>query len=485
MRRVSPRVIALAAAALLAGCADHELPLETIQPHDANLSQVLRGNSAGIWSISMAGGLIYAPGALTQKTEEFSVSMRIKPLSTVPAERELMTNTGSSFANGWSIYAVSDGSSNWHLEFYDLATFTPVQAPQATLSVGQWHTLEVGRHAGRWFAKIDSQTSDLGPNPVPEPIPASEMPGYAEVGSNFSGWIDSFALSDLDTHATIEAFPLEEGRGTTVTGSHGTVLNIAGGNVWMPTALGLGGSEGGGGQAISACGAVITQPGDYALTRDLVSCPGTIIDIRSSNVRLRLDGHVISGTGGTIFNGVAIDVGVKIPGGVHDVFITGPGEIREVGTAIALEGVSSSAITAVTIDFDGFGISPNAGFGAGEPTHYSSGNLIALNRIMWLEAHAITVNGGAKNIFSANDIENNSDGILLYAGGSNTLIGNVVLNNFGPGIYTTPNPDVVNNLITANRATGNGPDLQDRWGDCTHNRWVANSFQTSDPACIK
>ncbi len=52
---------------------------------------------------------------------------------------------------------------------------------------------------------------------------------------------------------------------------------------------------------VTACGTVITQPGQYALTQNIGPCPGTppytshAIDIEANNVSLDLQGHTLSG----------------------------------------------------------------------------------------------------------------------------------------------------------------------------------------------
>jgi parallel beta-helix repeat protein len=60
------------------------------------------------------------------------------------------------------------------------------------------------------------------------------------------------------------------------------------------------------------------------------------------------------------------------------------------------------------------------------------------------------------------------------------LRGNRAIHNEGAGIIVTG----TGNRLTRNTALENSLDLWDTNGDCAHNTWGPNTFQTSDPACI-
>jgi parallel beta-helix repeat protein len=65
-------------------------------------------------------------------------------------------------------------------------------------------------------------------------------------------------------------------------------------------------------------------------------------------------------------------------------------------------------------------------------------------------------------------------------GNNNVLRGNRAIGNEGPGIVVSG----TGNILQRNTALDNAIDLQDTNGDCAHNTWRQNTFQTSDPACI-
>jgi parallel beta-helix repeat protein len=69
---------------------------------------------------------------------------------------------------------------------------------------------------------------------------------------------------------------------------------------------------------------------------------------------------------------------------------------------------------------------------------------------------------------------------FLILGHNNVLRGNQAIENFRGGIVVTG----TGNRLRHNRALGNTLDLQDTNGDCAHNTWRQNTFETSDPACI-
>jgi hypothetical protein len=48
---------------------------------------------------------------------------------------------------------------------------------------------------------------------------------------------------------------------------------------------------------ITACGYIISKPGSYVLAADLNQCPTDGIDITVSQVDLKMNGHIITGSG--------------------------------------------------------------------------------------------------------------------------------------------------------------------------------------------
>ena len=479
------RASVLTAVLAVAACSDSVQPLDTT-PDFAKSAAV---NTPGGWAISEQGaangGYAYAAGFLAP-TADFSVAMRVRLLGQNPCEADLAATFNDDYQNrkGWVL--ILEGGDCYgpdrarHLALLVAPTFEMLESP-AALSVGDWHNVEAGHRNGHWFITLDGQEYDLGNSPQPSALSPGET-GYSFFASSLDGAMDDVEIRDLAAHRTVEQWRFEEGAGNTATGRNGTVLNLDNGWVWVPTNTSQA-SGNGGGHTIEACGTVITNPGNYVLIRDLVDCPGSGIEIRASDVTLRLKGHTIDGVGGSA-NGVTAGIGV--PGGVQNVTIEGPGDIRSFFGGLVFEGVANSTVTGVTVHNNTFGLPINAGFNVGEFDHYSSNNVFRDVKAYYNVGHGFTLNGSTNSLFENNDMVGNGGmGILLYAGGENTVRGNHATGNYS-GIWVESNASSVGHVITGNTSQGNWVvDMVDQWGDCAHDTWSGNTFGTKSPSCIQ
>ena len=107
---------------------------------------------------------------------------------------------------------------------------------------------------------------------------------------------------------------------------------------------------------VTACGDVLSEPGNYGLTGDLLACPGNAIVISASNVSLNLKGHSIT-CGSTDWIGVLVT-------GVSDVQVKN-GTITGCSVGVFFSGTTESKITQLTLNgnvpfaIDLFGASDN------------------------------------------------------------------------------------------------------------------------------
>lgn len=244
---------------------------------------------------------------------------------------------------------------------------------------------------------------------------------------------------------------------------------------------------------VTTCGTVISTPGDYQLTNDLLNCPQDGIDIVSSNVHLILNGHQISGSGGAAAGNVityGIAVGIGVPAGVSGVKINGPGTISNFGQGgVGFEGVSSSSVLGVTSTGNKFGFTVNAAFGAGNPSLRSVGNKFNGNTATANAAHGFTLNGADQNTFRGNDSSGNGlvfggEGFFLFDATGNVVEGNTFDQNTRSGVLAVASLGI-NNTIRGNSAQNNSSfDLEDDNGGCA-NVWQGNTFGIANQPCIQ
>jgi parallel beta-helix repeat protein len=164
---------------------------------------------------------------------------------------------------------------------------------------------------------------------------------------------------------------------------------------------------------VTACGDVLSEPGNYGLTGDLLACPGNAIVISASNVSLNLKGHSIT-------CGSTDGIGVLVTG-VSDVQVKN-GTITGCGLGVFFSGTTESKITHLTLNGNGL---------------------------------AISLLGASDNKLTANHMTENITGIRVNFGGGNRISENVASDNFGflsTGIALLFSE---NNTVTGNRANRN------------------------------
>ena len=165
---------------------------------------------------------------------------------------------------------------------------------------------------------------------------------------------------------------------------------------------------------VTACGDVLSEPGNYGLTGDLLACPGDAVVISASNVSLNLKGHSIT-CGGTDGIGVLVT-------GVSDVQVKN-GTITGCVRGVLFSGTTESKITHLTLNGHALGI-----------------DLI----------------GASNNKITANHLTENITGIRVLFGGGNQISGNVASDNFGSPLSTgIALLNSENNTVTGNRANRN------------------------------
>ena len=238
--------------------------------------------------------------------------------------------------------------------------------------------------------------------------------------------------------------------------------------------------------AITACGTVISQPGRYFLTNDLKQCPGFGISIAVSDVEVELRGHTIQATFGD--SAVVANGGTT---GLSNLEIEGPGTLTGGTTGIAFENVHHSRVHNLVLVRNNFGMGVNAGDFTSDATvqaTVSADNEIRDNVVTGNIFTGISVNGGNQNRFIHNNLSGNGlqigHGLDLFNAQNNVARHNTADANSSSGISVGPLG--AGNLIDDNTALGNGgPDLNDENGDCAHNTWTSNSFNSNSPACIQ
>ena len=263
----------------------------------------------------------------------------------------------------------------------------------------------------------------------------------------------------------------------------------------------------------------ITQAGRYFLADDLKQCV-TGVAINVSDVKLELRGHTIQGVFGTTISVISVDGGGAV---LSNVEIAGPGTVTGGMNGITFKDVHSSRVHNLVVvgnQFDGISINTTISTNASTaPTDDKSHDNEFYGNVVTDNNNGITMSGGTNDEYRDNVVTGNAfDGIQVNGGNENRFIHNDLSGNFFNGLNLLNATDNVarrntadansnfgivvgtlgsRNIIEDNIALGNfgsagstnnGPDLVDQNGDCTHNSWglkKLNSFNTSDPTCIK
>jgi hypothetical protein len=298
----------------------------------------------------------------------------------------------------------------------------------------------------------------------------------------------------------------------------------------LPVLLLLAGTAFAKSTSISQCGAVIDEPGNYKLVKDLSDCPVSGIAIISSDVSLDLKGHSISCS--------AEDEPLK--GGVLAVSWYEPltnvtirnGQVSNCHDGVTLINVEDSKVTKIVASgnrtyggpySEGTGITVFMGANnvithnelLGNESHgigvwYSEGNVINHNTMTGNWNNAIWFMGGSDSLIMCNDMYANVDGIAMqeYSDG-NLIQGNRIVENYFGGIWmfsevNDPDPALwmdipADNTVRLNIVENNGMGdifevywapafdalFPDPEGTC-HNTWEKNryGFQLAAPGCV-
>lgn len=264
--------------------------------------------------------------------------------------------------------------------------------------------------------------------------------------------------------------------------------------LWLGVACALGaavpGSASAQGVQVVTCGSAINTAGIYILGAD---CSGPGISITADHVVLKLNGHTMTGSGGT-----GVDVN-----GVSRVQIHGPGEITSYSLGISLASVSASGIFRVAV------VNSSE---QGVALYDSSNNELIANVVSGSAFHGITLNGSNHNILSGNQSSDNlANGLFLARSSGNRLNHNWFDGNIGYGVAVQDigNGPANGNWIRANQASHNAVagiglaagtsgnrvvgntalangqyDLVDGDPSCAGNAWSSDLFATANAACI-
>jgi parallel beta-helix repeat protein len=252
---------------------------------------------------------------------------------------------------------------------------------------------------------------------------------------------------------------------------------------------------------INTCPAVITSPGRYVLTADLICGGGDGITINSGDVTLALEGHTITaGVGAN--RAIAVNVG-NPPPARFNIHILGPGLITNGGgntfsAGVFLDFAENSEVSGITV------LGSDTGILTGDCTNLTiTANTLGRNNIgMSLGDSGATV--------SKNDVSGNGTGILYNNIGAlmtSTVSHNVINGNtsvgvliLGVAVATFENNVISGNgqdrvfvsqfgvfglKVTNNTSLANGViDLFSQSPGCTGTVWSGNKFFTANQSCI-
>ena len=274
-------------------------------------------------------------------------------------------------------------------------------------------------------------------------------------------------------------------------------------------------------EPVSECGQELFKPGDYHLTQDIGPCAGHGIVIRSSDVRLTLAGHTISGLSNpaSCDPQIGIDVrnpatGVRISGGTvtgfaDGVSLTGGSRVSALrvidncGFGIMVAGAGSQVDTSIVSgSVDGIAlcktqdavVTSNEVFGnsrygvlvscadAGDDHNHVVRNILRDNGLPTGDGGGVGVFGGDEHEIADNAISGNFLGVSILTSAGTVIHDNAVNGNQTNGIVLTAG--ALGTSVHDNTAYSNGlVDMQDDNAACGTNTWTLNLFQTS-AGCI-
>jgi len=263
---------------------------------------------------------------------------------------------------------------------------------------------------------------------------------------------------------------------------------------------------------VDHCGQTLGQSGEYILATDL-DCSGTFangINIAASDVTLHLGNHILSSKDCDLNKTI---YGIFVPGSITNVKLDG-GTVRGFVDGVVLTS-SKSRVSAMTVTgacqfgiavqnegntvttcrinhngVDGVGlqvatnthifandISDNAGHGIGLSNN-SNDNLIDFNILSRNGAgeSGIRISFGIENTVANNELDNNSDGIVLEDK-NNLVRDNTIRGSLDVGIYLAGSASpsrVMHNAVLGSVLS----DISDASRGCGLNEWKRNTFDT-------
>jgi hypothetical protein len=256
---------------------------------------------------------------------------------------------------------------------------------------------------------------------------------------------------------------------------------------------------------INTCPFVITSPGDYLLSADLICGGGDGITIKTGGVSLRLEGHrITAGVGANRAIVATTQFGL-----LQNISILGPGLITNDGgntfsAGVFLVFVAFSEVSGITVLGSGTGM-----FTAECTSLTVTANTFGRNNV-GLDLEDLNV-----STISKNDVSGNGTGIFVdfESGPAGTVSHNVINGNTGVGVVISaivgiatfqnnvvsgngqygilvervppPGQNVFGLEVTNNTSLANGKfDLFDGSAVCAGAVWSGNTFFNADQSCI-
>jgi parallel beta-helix repeat protein len=260
---------------------------------------------------------------------------------------------------------------------------------------------------------------------------------------------------------------------------------------------------------ITACNFTINTPGTYSLTTDLTCGSGDAIDVRASQVAVKLNGHILSTPGGPAAN-VGIDIR-PTSGRLDHVVIQGPGLIQKFGFGIYITQCDYCQIGLVTSAVNNFkGIGATTDAGAGHENDTVTFLTVGSNQLVGNKQSGLSLGNSTSSVVQYNDASGNGYGVaggapgIVLSGPGNTVNNNTANGNLDSGITIGGTAS----RVYANTTNGNGGkgivvagtgnqifsnvssvgnaffDMQDTNLNCDSNTWSNNIFFTRNLNCI-
>jgi parallel beta-helix repeat protein len=257
---------------------------------------------------------------------------------------------------------------------------------------------------------------------------------------------------------------------------------------------------------ITACGYVISAPGHYEVTADLKSTGTDCIQIKASDVTLKLKDHIITGP---CTNATCTAAGIRVqallfPQFLNNIVIRGRGLITGFFDGIAFHFITQSEVSSVTVaqnvrngiyadDAAALTLKANVtagNQGAGMVLYHLVDSLVSSNTSTrngggGLIVYGVNGQSHDDRITDNKFLGNGGNGIYLRETSAITVSENNTDGNGASGILVE-GANAPGNTITDNNSVGNAKfDLED-WilAPCINNVWINNIFFTRSAACV-